>query len=524
MDNIISFINENADAYKDMANQLDIDNDIINIAFNTIREFIISRKLILFGGMAIDYALKLKGSRIYDDNVKPDYDIYSPRSIDDAYDLAEELKSLGLDGVSVFVGIHIQTMKISANNLPLADFGYIPQSVYDIMPYLEYNGIRILHPNFQRMDIHLALSFPFSNPPREDILGRLDKDTVRLDKLNEFYGITSNIKEININSGIFIETKLKTTMDINTNGYVPFAFHGFIAYYILRNALDDIIELFKVKDIKDKPIQINVKVVDEFTIKLELPTLKKSDKQYLFHNIIAAPYPNRIVNKQNSYKFISPKSTNNISGGDNNDNIGLFGEVSDDIKIINQYLDLKPVSFFDNKTIENLEIYILNNKLLSVSHNKLDNYIVNTVSPHYLLLYFLMMSYIDLENSEIYILFYTYIMNILNIAKQIYFNAMNENPKNKDRLMENYINSPFSINISTIGTINNNLSYILRTAKNATSLNDTPPRILELSSNIKDLIIDLPKNYFLKSNSEKKRPIFDYKKNILFQRDGKLRI
>ena len=43
-----------------------------------VKDFIIENKLIITGGMAIDYALKLKGDKLYEDNQLPDYDFYTP--------------------------------------------------------------------------------------------------------------------------------------------------------------------------------------------------------------------------------------------------------------------------------------------------------------------------------------------------------------------------------------------------------------------------------------------------------------
>ncbi len=61
--------------------------DEILRALNIVKQFILKRKRILTGGMAIDFALKNKGKALYSDTKLPDYDFYSPQFHVDAYDI-----------------------------------------------------------------------------------------------------------------------------------------------------------------------------------------------------------------------------------------------------------------------------------------------------------------------------------------------------------------------------------------------------------------------------------------------------
>src|SRR5205085_2130835 len=47
--------------------------DTILKALECVRRFIILKKLIIVGGMAIDFNLRLKGSKLYADDTLPDY-------------------------------------------------------------------------------------------------------------------------------------------------------------------------------------------------------------------------------------------------------------------------------------------------------------------------------------------------------------------------------------------------------------------------------------------------------------------
>ena len=55
------------------------------IALGLVKKYIMHNKLIIVGGMAIDLSLRLKGSKLYEDDVLPDYDFYSPQHHVDAY-------------------------------------------------------------------------------------------------------------------------------------------------------------------------------------------------------------------------------------------------------------------------------------------------------------------------------------------------------------------------------------------------------------------------------------------------------
>ena len=69
----------------------DADGPMQDRALEIVRKFAIDRRLVLYGGLSIDYSLRLKGRGIYPESKRPDFDMYSPRSVDDAYDLADLL-------------------------------------------------------------------------------------------------------------------------------------------------------------------------------------------------------------------------------------------------------------------------------------------------------------------------------------------------------------------------------------------------------------------------------------------------
>ena len=157
------------------------------IALGLVKKYIVKHKLLIVGGMAIDFALRLKGTKLYEDDVLPDYDFYSPNYNTDAYHIAEKLKKAGLENISVINANHVSTMRVRVNYTVVADVTYIPKSIYDHLPFIVYRDIRIIHPHYQMIDQHRALSYPYENPPWEVITHRWKKDAIRYNMLYEYY-------------------------------------------------------------------------------------------------------------------------------------------------------------------------------------------------------------------------------------------------------------------------------------------------------------------------------------------------
>ena len=186
---------------KDLAETIifkhDFQKETMESVFKVVEAFLKRHKRILVGGMAIDMALRLKGTQLYPDDAFPDYDFYSPEFHCDAYDLGNELVSKS-KGISVIQAFHVSTMKVRVNFQEAADITYIPKAIYDVIPTLKYKGFTIVHPHFQMIDQHRSLSLPYEKPPLETILGRWKKDIIRYDLLNKYYPVKCN----NCKSGI----------------------------------------------------------------------------------------------------------------------------------------------------------------------------------------------------------------------------------------------------------------------------------------------------------------------------------
>jgi hypothetical protein len=183
-------------------NTVNIRNSIyqeITEALAVVKEFIITKNLILVGGMAIDLALRLKGENIYTDDQIPDYDFYSPTHAADAYELSSILCKKGFTNVSCINAQHITTMRVRVDFETVADITYCPQKIYIKVPTLQYNKLRIVHPHWQMTDQHSSLSRPFENPGREVIFHRWKKDMIRYDILYKQYPVVPELETRDLN-------------------------------------------------------------------------------------------------------------------------------------------------------------------------------------------------------------------------------------------------------------------------------------------------------------------------------------
>lgn len=178
------------------------------IALGLVKKYVSDNNLILVGGMAIDMALRLKGCKLYEDDALPDYDFYSPSYHKDAYKIAEKLKQAGLENISVINANHTSTMRVRVNYTVVADVTYMPGIIYANLPTLLFRGIRIIHPYYQIIDQHRALSLPYENAPWEVITHRWKKDASRYDMLYGFYPLNpkdfKNIKKLEFTKEIKI--------------------------------------------------------------------------------------------------------------------------------------------------------------------------------------------------------------------------------------------------------------------------------------------------------------------------------
>jgi len=198
-----------------------------------VREYIEEKGLIIYGGTAIDYALRLHGDCIYPDGsvAIPDLDAFSPDSVADAYELANRLFKVGFNDARAITASYVRAMRVDIGGMHwVADLSYVSPTIFDRLPYLVYNGVKIVHPNYQRIDFHSALAFPFDDPPKEVIFNRIRKDVARFAKLDKYYPINTSPYSIAANPLV----NVKVPIDFRKH-----VFHGFAAYALWCEVIGD---------------------------------------------------------------------------------------------------------------------------------------------------------------------------------------------------------------------------------------------------------------------------------------------
>jgi hypothetical protein len=141
-----------------------------------VENFIRRKNLVCYGGTAINNILP-KEDQFYDRDVEiPDYDFFSPNSLDDAKELANIFYDRGYAEVEAKSGQHAGTFKVFVNFIAIADITYLPPELFDSIQAnsIRVAGILYTPPNYLRMSMFLELSRPAGDTDRwEKIFKRL---------------------------------------------------------------------------------------------------------------------------------------------------------------------------------------------------------------------------------------------------------------------------------------------------------------------------------------------------------------
>lgn len=226
--------------YEKIVNENNIDANLLKKGFKLVEKFIHDRGLILYGGMAIDFALRLKGSSIYPDDAIPDYDFFSPDSVKDSYDLTDIFAADGMNNARSIVAMYVRAMKnsVSERRSWVADIAYIPPDVFDRLPFLVYKQMKFVHPHYQMVDIHQSLSAPFQNPTLgESIFNRFKKDIERYGLLAKYYPLMSENEKGNEKS----KSKPTKPSEIHIR-YIGEVMVGFAAYGAMLRKFNEFVK------------------------------------------------------------------------------------------------------------------------------------------------------------------------------------------------------------------------------------------------------------------------------------------
>lgn len=263
----MQLVTDNKKIYEDLAERRSVTFEAINQALTLVKKFIATKQRILYGGMAIDLNLKKAGHEgIYPKSAIPDYDFYSPDFFQDSLDLADILHKAGLPNVSAINAMHPSGRRVRVNFVAVADISFVPRRIYENIPIvITDDGLQVVHPDYQRLDMHRAFCYPYENEPRETITHRFSKDQKRFKLLNDKFPMSLKVikdggKEKANNDHQPIQIML--TWDILRDTTIT----GVLQYALLRKYLDIILRSDSYKE-----------HLDEFRTTVDVPLLVRPD-------------------------------------------------------------------------------------------------------------------------------------------------------------------------------------------------------------------------------------------------------
>ena len=97
--------------------------DVIKM-MQVVEDFLMDKKLVCYGGTAINNILP-KHAQFYNRSVEiPDYDFFSPTAFEHAKELADIFYKKGYDEVEAKTGVHQGTYKVFVNFISVADIKF----------------------------------------------------------------------------------------------------------------------------------------------------------------------------------------------------------------------------------------------------------------------------------------------------------------------------------------------------------------------------------------------------------------
>jgi hypothetical protein len=491
----------NSGAFEVVAQKRDADAPVADSALEVVRRFIVERGLILYGGLAIDFALRLKGSGIYPEHQTPDYDFFSPRHVDDAYELADRLVAAGFSHVGAIPAIHVQTMRVATDFIYVADVSYAPPEVFGALPTVPYAGMRVLHPDYQRIDMHLAFCFPFSNPPREDIFHRYRKDLKRFNLFQKHYPITAGAGLARGGAAAPTATRA-AEVDLER-----VAVHGFAAYGLLRQAFAELAEASRRAGVGEAVLGAARDLAAEaprVDVRLEMvgeadPVETGAACRISFgapgpaaRLVLATPWPAEVA-------------------------AGLGAEV----EWFAPYMDSRPLmARVGGGGDDGVDVYSTRNRLLAVANLSVDGVAVAVATPQYLLLNFLYEAHVaeDAGARDLFVEHYAATLKLLEAGGLLIaaLRAQGRGPAVPEGVYRAFVeSSPFGLPVRTIGETNHGASYLIRLAQSVQKVGGEPPAL-----DLPDPANAPPRYFPGGKHTPGEHPAFDYATNRAFQRAG----
>ena len=169
-------------------------NDIITI-IKILEDFMRRKKVVCYGGTAINNILPVS-DQFYDKDIEiPDYDFFSPMALTHAKELADIYANNDYGDVEVRSGMHKETYKVFVNFIPIADITQLEPKIFKVLVKhsIRKEGISYAPPDYLRLQIYNELSRPDGD------VSRWEKIYKRLLLLNKDHPLKENPKCSQVN-------------------------------------------------------------------------------------------------------------------------------------------------------------------------------------------------------------------------------------------------------------------------------------------------------------------------------------
>lgn len=177
-----------------------------------VEKFIADKKLVCYGGTAINNILP-EDAQFYNKDLElPDYDFYSDKALDHAKELADIYYKAGYEDVEAKSGVHHGTYKVFVNFTGIADITQMEPALFKAISRdaIIKKGISYAPPDFLRMAMYLELSRPDGD------VSRWEKVQKRLTLLNTHYPLKGyNCDKIEYQRGFEGATTASKTGEIS---------------------------------------------------------------------------------------------------------------------------------------------------------------------------------------------------------------------------------------------------------------------------------------------------------------------
>lgn len=179
----LEILRETVDLVEKRKGEKIIQDPKIQKVISIVEKFIADKKLVCYGGTAINNILP-EDAQFYNKDIElPDYDFYSDNALDCAKELADIYYKAGYEDVEAKSGVHHGTYKVFVNFTGIADITQMEPALFKAISRdaIIKQGIRYAPPDFLRMAMYLELSRPDGD------VSRWEKVQKRLTLLNTHY-------------------------------------------------------------------------------------------------------------------------------------------------------------------------------------------------------------------------------------------------------------------------------------------------------------------------------------------------